>query len=59
MTTLIQQPAFSERVQRLLERGRREADRCGEPVLVSATVAVPFLDPITLFDRASHSSKPR
>lgn len=52
MTTLIQQAAFSGRVQQLLEQGRREADRCGQPVLVSATVAVPFLDPITLFDRA-------
>ncbi len=52
MTTLLPQAAFSERLTRALETGKREAARSGEPVLVSTTARVPHTDPAELFARA-------
>lgn len=43
---------LAESLHPLLERGQHQAARCGEPVLVSVTMAAPSVDPITLFQRA-------
>lgn len=43
---------LDERLRSLLERGEREAARRGQTVLVSATVAVPHVDPLDFFARS-------
>ena len=53
MTTYVEDPAWTKRLSQLLLQGEREANLRGEPVLVSATIAIPHVDPLTVFDRAA------
>lgn len=52
MTTLLEDATFVDSMRRAIASGAREASRRGEPVLVSITVPMPFIDPVALFERA-------
>lgn len=52
MTIALQHATVPERLRLLLELGVQEAFRRKAPVLVSATVRVPYIDPLAVFRRA-------
>src|SRR3569833_1384478 len=51
--------ALLERLRALLERGRQRAQRLGHPVVVSAVVSAPAVDPLAFFERGEAVSETR
>ena len=51
MTTLLQDAALSERLHRAIEAGAVAASCRREPVLASVSAPLPFIDPLTVFER--------